>query len=55
MKSEIEILKEGQSEFVVGFFGAYKKDDELWLVMEYCSAGSVIDLIQITEKTLSEE
>jgi len=54
LKSEIEILKEGQCEQVVSFYGAYQQEDELWLAMEYCSGGSVIDLINITGHELTE-
>ena len=30
------------------------KDTDLWLVLEYCNAGSVQDVIKIAEKKLSE-
>ncbi|MFO0131280.1 MAG: protein kinase domain-containing protein [bacterium] len=36
------------------YYGAYNKNNYLWLVMEYCAAGSVIDLIRITKRTLNE-
>ena len=39
---------------VLRYYGAYTKNNYLWLVMEYCAAGSVIDLIRITKKTLNE-
>ena len=55
LKAEIDILKEGQCQHLVGFKGSYLYDNELWLVMEFCSGGSVIDLIQVTENTLTEE
>ncbi len=42
---EITILKECKSEYIVSYYGSYLKDNKLWLIMEYCAAGSVIDLI----------
>lgn len=38
----------------MGYYQSYIKDGELWLVMEYCNAGSVIDLIKITKRQLTE-
>ena len=54
LKKEIMILKECQSPYIIQYYGSYFKDDALWLIIEYCSAGSVIDLIKITKKQLSE-
>ena len=45
LKQEIDILSDVQCDYVVGFRGSYDWDGNLWLVMEYCDAGSVIDLI----------
>jgi len=59
LKKEIAILKSCQNEYIVKYFGSYFQNlpDEknLWLVMEYCAAGSVIDLLRTIKKTLSEE
>lgn len=54
LKKEISILKECRNPNIVGYIGSYIKDTDLWLIMEYCSAGSVADLIKITKRTLSE-
>lgn len=45
---------------IATYYGAFikkqPKDDQLWLVMEYCGAGSVTDLIKSTKgNTLKEE
>lgn len=50
LKKEIIILKECQSNYIVRYYGSYFKDNHLWLIIEYCSAGSVIDLIKITKQ-----
>ena len=59
LKKEISILKACQCEHIVKYYGSYYQDlhgdKKLWLVMEYCAAGSVIDLLRITKKTLKEE
>ncbi|KRX04396.1 Protein kinase-like domain [Pseudocohnilembus persalinus] len=54
LKKEIIILKECQSEHIVRYYGSYFKDNNLWLIIEYCSAGSVIDLLKITKQQLNE-
>ncbi|XP_037108451.1 serine/threonine-protein kinase 4-like isoform X2 [Syngnathus acus] len=43
------------SPHVVRYYGSYFKNSDLWIVMEYCGAGSVSDIIRIRNKTLSEE
>lgn len=55
LQKEIQILKECQSPYIVKYYGSFYKNGNLWLVMEYCAAGSVIDLIKITKLSLSEQ
>lgn len=54
LKKEILILKECKSDFIVRYYGSYFKDNNLWLIIEYCSAGSVVDLLKITKQKLNE-
>ncbi len=54
LKKEIEILKRCKSPYIVQYFGSYMKDNDLWLILEYCNPGSVADIIKITKKTLTE-
>ena len=54
LKNEISILKDCKHENIVKFYKSYFKDDHLWLVMEYCAAGSIIDIVRITKRTLGE-
>ena len=51
---EIRILKKCDSVYVVKYYGSYSFEDNLWIVMEYCGGGAVLDLMEITEQTLSE-
>ncbi|CAL9704926.1 unnamed protein product [Knipowitschia caucasica] len=52
---EISIMQQCNSPHVVRYYGSYFKNRELWIVMEYCGAGSVSDIIRIRNKTLTEE
>ncbi|VDN58601.1 unnamed protein product [Dracunculus medinensis] len=51
---EISIMQQCDSDYVVKYYGSYFKNSELWIVMEYCGAGSVSDIMKIRRKTLSE-
>eukprot|EP01133_Synstelium_polycarpum_P011180 gene11180-13024_t len=55
MKKEINFMKQCMSSYIVTYYGSFKKDNEIWIVMEYCGAGSVCDAMKITSKTLTEE
>ncbi|ELR21629.1 protein serine/threonine kinase, putative [Acanthamoeba castellanii str. Neff] len=53
--NEINIMKQCQSEYIVSYFGSYFKDNDLWIVMEYCAGGSISDIMTILGKSLNEE
>ncbi|RXG73047.1 Serine/threonine-protein kinase hippo [Armadillidium vulgare] len=52
---EISIMQQCDSLHVVKYYGSYFKDSDLWIVMEYCGAGSVSDIMRLRKKTLTEE
>merc|ERR550519_2780779 len=52
---EISIMQQCDSPYVVKYYGSYFKNTDLWIVMEYCGAGSVSDIIRLRRKTLTEE
>lgn len=52
---EIRILRDCSSSYVVQYKGSWRKDSSIWIVMEYCGAGSVCDLMAICERTLTEQ
>ena len=56
LKREIMIMKECDSPYIVRYYGSYIKNsnNNLWLIMEYCSAGSVLDLIKSSKTILNE-
>ena len=51
---EISIMQQCDSLYVVKYFGSYFKNTDLWIVMEYCGAGSVSDIMRIIERPLKE-
>jgi len=52
---EISIMQQCDSVFVVKYYGSYFKNTDLWIVMEYCGAGSVSDIMRLRNKTLRED
>uniref|UniRef100_A0A1I8JMB1 non-specific serine/threonine protein kinase n=1 Tax=Macrostomum lignano TaxID=282301 RepID=A0A1I8JMB1_9PLAT len=51
---EISIMQQCDSPYIVKYYGSYFKDADLWIIMEYCGAGSVSDIMRLRGKTLSE-
>ncbi|XP_076437870.1 serine/threonine-protein kinase 3-like isoform X2 [Babylonia areolata] len=51
---EISIMQQCDSSFIVKYYGSYFKNTDLWIVMEYCGAGSVSDIMRQRNKTLTE-
>ena len=45
-----------KSNFIVKYYGSYfsRKSNTLWLILEYCSSGSAIDLMLSMDRTFSE-
>ncbi|XP_072154175.1 serine/threonine-protein kinase 3 isoform X3 [Bemisia tabaci] len=48
-------MQQCDSPYVVKYYGSYFKNTDLWIVMEYCGAGSVSDIMRLRKKTLSED
>ena len=46
-----------QSKYIVNYYGSYysKKTNTLWLILEYCPAGSLVDLMLSMNRTYTEE
>ncbi|CAE1313945.1 STK3 [Acanthosepion pharaonis] len=51
---EISIMQQCDSPYIVKYYGSYFKNTDLWIVMEYCGAGSVSDIMRLRNKTLNE-
>eukprot|EP00823_Brevimastigomonas_motovehiculus_P008201 TRINITY_DN7482_c0_g1_i1.p1 TRINITY_DN7482_c0_g1~~TRINITY_DN7482_c0_g1_i1.p1 ORF type:complete len:406 (-),score=96.31 TRINITY_DN7482_c0_g1_i1:120-1337(-) len=54
LAKEINILKKCKHEYVVSYRGTWKKNNDLWIVMEFCTA-SLNDVIEKCERLLHEE
>lgn len=54
LQKEINILKQCTSPYIVAYKGSFVKESNLWIVMEYCGAGSLSDLMAICGITLTE-
>ena len=51
---EISIMQQCDSPHVVKYYGTYFKGSELWIVMEFCGAGSVLDIMKLRGKTANQ-
>ncbi|EFA85850.1 putative protein serine/threonine kinase [Heterostelium album PN500] len=54
LQNEINILKNCKSSNIVSYFGSLQNEDKIWILMDFCSLGSIRDIIESTEKTLNE-
>jgi hypothetical protein len=54
LRKEIYILRQCHSPYIVGYKGAFQKGNNLWIVLEYCSSGSLSDVMQVCNKSFSE-
>ena len=54
MIKEISIMQQCDSPHVVKYYGTYFKGSELWIVMEFCGAGSVLDIMKLRGKTANQ-
>ena len=52
---EIKFISECRSPYIVMYYGCYLMETEIWIVMEYCSAGSVSDLMKTTNGRIDNE
>lgn len=48
IRQEIRTLASLKSEYVTRFHASFVKRSALWIVMEYCDAGSCLDLVMQT-------
>ena len=57
IQQETSLMKlVNESNYVVKYYGSYfsRKSNTLWLILEYCASGSVIDLMLSMNRTFSE-
>ncbi|KAI9206895.1 kinase-like domain-containing protein [Polychytrium aggregatum] len=53
-QTEIMIMNGNQCEHLVELYGSYLLEDSLWIVMEYCSGASALDLMRVCKRMFSE-
>lgn len=52
---ELDLLRKLQSPYIVSVYEGFVVGNKLWLVMEHCIGGSILDVMKLTKKeTLSE-
>ena len=57
VQQETSLMKLGnKSKYIVNYYGSYfsRKTSTLWLILEYCSSGSAIDLMIAMNRTFTE-
>jgi serine/threonine protein kinase len=55
LTKEIKILEKCVSPYIVHYYGSFIYDSQIWISMEYCSAGSIADLIELRKRCLNEK
>jgi len=56
LQNEIDILKATTNcPNVVKYYGSYLKENYLMIVMEYCDGGSVLDVMQVCNRAMTEQ
>lgn len=54
-KKEIKVLSQCNSPYIVSYYGSYIKNYSIWIILEYCDGGSLLELINILDRGLNEE
>ena len=54
LKHELKLLQRCSSPHVVRAFGAFSKPQELWIVMEFCPHGSLLDVLRTIDRPFTE-
>ena len=52
---ELYFLKKLNSPYIIHYVESFLTGEELWILMELCDGGSLLDLYQATQKTLDED
>ena len=53
---QINLFKScSDSDYLIKCRDSFIKDDNIWIAMEYCAGGSILDIIRITKQNLSEQ
>ncbi|KAI3658557.1 hypothetical protein MP638_002801, partial [Amoeboaphelidium occidentale] len=52
---EINVMNGCDSPYIVRYYGSYFKNDNLWMFIEFCGAGSVADIMKVCKTVMSEQ
>ncbi len=55
LEKEVRILQKCKSPYIVNFQGAFLKEENVWLAMEYCGAGAISDIMKAQASCLDEK
>eukprot|EP00485_Elphidium_margaritaceum_P009767 CAMPEP_0202704208 /NCGR_PEP_ID=MMETSP1385-20130828/16926_1 /ASSEMBLY_ACC=CAM_ASM_000861 /TAXON_ID=933848 /ORGANISM="Elphidium margaritaceum" /LENGTH=503 /DNA_ID=CAMNT_0049362181 /DNA_START=127 /DNA_END=1638 /DNA_ORIENTATION=+ len=55
LEQEVAIMQRCKSPYIVNFRGAWLKEENIWIAMEYCGGGGVLDIMRALKITLTEE
>ncbi|CAK4202421.1 unnamed protein product [Aphanomyces euteiches] len=55
LTKEIRIMEKCSSPFIVHYFGSILYENNLWIEMEFCEAGSVADMMRVSQTCLTEK
>jgi len=55
LEQEVAIMQKCKSDYIVNFRGAWLRDENIWIAMEYCGGGGVLDIMRCLKISLSEE
>jgi len=55
LEQEVAIMKRCKCPYIVNFIGAWLKDDYIWIAMEFCGGGGVLDIMKALDITLTED
>ena len=47
IQQEIAILSELNSKWITAFHGSFIENKKLYIIMEYCAGGSVLELVRV--------
>ena len=54
-KREINMLKQCDSPYILKYYASYIKKNIIWIVLEFCDGGSLLDIMRITNEFYSEK
>ena len=52
---EINMLKQCDSPYILKYYSSYIKNNTIWIVLEFCDGGSLLDIMRITNKFYNEK